>query len=37
MRHNPAAGAIIIMLRTLKNARHGSGGRRADRARLSGL
>jgi hypothetical protein len=37
MRHNPAAGAVIIMLRSPQNARHGPGCRRADRTRLSGL
>ena len=37
MRHNPAAGAVVIMLRSPQDARHGSGGRRADRARLPGL
>ena len=36
MRHNPAA-AVVIMLRTLKMHAHRTGGRRVDRARLSGL
>jgi IstB-like ATP binding protein len=37
MRHNPAAGAIVIMAHTPSRCMHGSGGRRADRARLPGL
>jgi hypothetical protein len=37
MRHNPASGAIVIMLTATQDARHGTSRRRIDRIGIAGV